>query len=246
MPQRPRLVLWDIDRTLIFAGGVDKAVWLEVCSQLSGRPVRQLGTTSGRTDPQILLDAFLLAGVDEAQARQLLPAALQLEAERLSGKLDELRVKGRAMPGAEAALQALQQQPGVVQSVLTGNVKANAMLKLKAFELDGYVDFDIGAYGSDHADRPKLVQLAQERAATTQGVRFDAATTVLIGDSPRDVEAGRVSGARVVAVATGRTSRTVLASAGADVVLADLSDTQAVLAAVLAESQGEPEQASAL
>jgi phosphoglycolate phosphatase len=116
--------------------------------------------TSGRTDPQILLDAFLLAGIDEAHARRLLPAALELEAQALRSKLDELRAKGRAMPGAEAALQALQQQPDVVQSVLTGNVKPNAVLKLQAFGLDSYVDFDVGAYGSDHADRPKLVELA--------------------------------------------------------------------------------------
>src|SRR6266540_4270729 len=153
MPRPPRLVLWDIDRTLIFAAGVDKAVWLEVCTRLSGRPVHQLGTTSGRTDPQILLDAFLLAGIDEDRARRLLPAALELETQALRGKLDELRAKGCATPGAEAALQALQRPPDVVQSVLTGNVKPNAILKLRAFGLDRYVDFDIGAYGSDHADR---------------------------------------------------------------------------------------------
>jgi phosphoglycolate phosphatase len=70
---QPRLVLWDIDRTLIFAGGVDKGVWVEVCSELVGRPVTDLVGTSGRTDPQILLDALLQAGVEETEARRLLP-----------------------------------------------------------------------------------------------------------------------------------------------------------------------------
>jgi phosphoglycolate phosphatase len=80
---------------------------------------------------------------------------------------------------------------------------------------------------------PSSLSSPRERAATTRGIQFDAAATILIGDSPRDVEAGRLGGARVVAVATGRTPRTALATAGADVVLTDLRDTEAVLAAAL-------------
>ena len=82
-----RLVLWDIDRTLIFAGGVDKDVWVEVCSELVGRPVTDLVGTSGRTDPQILLDALLRAGVEETEARRLLPKALRMEVGRLAAYL---------------------------------------------------------------------------------------------------------------------------------------------------------------
>jgi phosphoglycolate phosphatase len=232
---RPRLVLWDIDRTLVFAGGVDKGVWVEVCTELVGRPVTELGGTSGRTDPQILFDALLHAGVGEARARELLPKALHMEVGRLAAKRDELRAKGHMLPGADAALAALAGTPGVVQSVLTGNVKPNAILKLATFGLDHHINFEVGAYGSDDGNRPNLVRLARQRAARLLGLDVDESTTVIVGDSIRDVEAGRVGGARVVAVATGRTDGDALQEAGAETVLADLTDTDAVLRAVLAE-----------
>src|SRR5512132_2446044 len=157
MRMRPRLVLWDIDRTLIFAGGVDTGVWVGVCSELVGRPVAELGGTSGRTDPQILLDALLRAGVGEARARELLPKALHMEVGRLAAKRDELRAKGRMLPGADAALAALG--------------------------LDGYIDFEVGAYGSDDGNRPTLVRLARQRASSLLNLDVDASTTVIVGDS---------------------------------------------------------------
>jgi phosphoglycolate phosphatase-like HAD superfamily hydrolase len=230
-----RLVLWDIDRTLIFAGGVDKGVWVEVCSELVGRPVTDLVGTSGRTDPQILLDALLQAGVEDAEAHRLLPKALQMEVGRLAAKRDELRAKGHMLPGADAALAALSSTPGVVQSVLTGNVKPNAILKLAIFELDHHINFDVGAYGSDDGNRPNLVRLARQRANSQLSLDADESTTVIVGDSLRDVEAGRIGGARVVAVATGRTAAEALQEAGAETVLANLADTDAVLRAILAE-----------
>jgi phosphoglycolate phosphatase len=101
-----------------------------VCSELVGRPVTELAGTSGRTDPQILLDALLRAGVGKAEARLLLPRALHMEVGRLAAKQAELRTKGHMLRGADAALAALSRTPGVVQSVLTGNVKPNAILKL--------------------------------------------------------------------------------------------------------------------
>jgi phosphoglycolate phosphatase len=230
-----RLVLWDIDRTLVFAAGVDKAVWLEVCTELAGRPVTKLGHTSGRTDPQILRDAFLLAGLDESRADQLLPVALRLEADRLAARREELAAKGHPMPGAADALAALAAVSGVVQSVLTGNVAANAVLKLATFGLDRFIDFEVGAYGSDNSDRPTLVRLARQRAKARLGVDADPSTTVIVGDSLRDVQAGQVGGARVVAVATGRTGAAALAEAGAQVVLADLTNTEAVMRAIMAD-----------
>ena len=214
---------------------MDKQVWLEVCSELVGRPVTRLGNTSGRTDPQILLDAFRLAGLDDTEAARLLPDALKLEAERLAARRDELRAKGHAMPGAARALAALAEVPGVVQSVLTGNVRPNAALKLATFGLDRYVDFEVGAYGSDDSDRPALVRLARKRANVRLGRELDQSSTVIVGDSLRDVQAGQVGGARVVAVATGRTDAAALSEAGAEIVLADLDDTGALLRAILAE-----------
>ncbi len=147
-----------------------------------------------------------------------------------------MRERGRALPGAEEALAAVQRQPGVAQSLLTGNLRGNAVLKLATFGLDRYVDFDIGAYGSDHRERPRLVAVARAKAKARYGVELEPRATVMIGDTPLDVAAGLAGGARIVAVASGRYDVDALRSAGADVVLEDLCDTEAVLHAILANT----------
>jgi phosphoglycolate phosphatase-like HAD superfamily hydrolase len=116
--------------------------------------------------------------------------------------------------------------------VLTGNVRPVARVKLAAFGLDRHVDLAIGAYGTDAEARAGLVPVAWGRAAARHGTAFDAESTVLVGDSVHDVAAGRASGVRVVAVATGRDGRGDLRAAGAEVVLPDLGDTTAVLQAI--------------
>jgi phosphoglycolate phosphatase-like HAD superfamily hydrolase len=153
------------------------------------------------------------------------------------------------MPGAAAALDALAAYaPGrdraaaldgarkvsVVQSVLTGNVRPMAEMKLSALGLDGDLDFEIGAYGEAHEVRAELVHMARDKAARKYGRDFSGAATVLVGDTPLDVAAALETGARVVAVATGGTTAAVLAGSGAHTVLPTLTDTQAVLSAILA------------
>jgi phosphoglycolate phosphatase-like HAD superfamily hydrolase len=104
--------------------------------------------------------------------------------------------------------------------------------ELRAFDLDHYLDFDIGAYGTDDDTRANLVNIARQRAEKTHGANFGDGATILIGDTPNDVAAARASGARIVAVATGKDTPADLATAGADTVLPDLTDTPAILAAV--------------
>jgi phosphoglycolate phosphatase len=122
--------------------------------------------------------------------------------------------------------------PGIVQSVLSGNTRPNAYIKLSAFGLHEYLDFEVGGYGSDGDVRANLVAVAQERASTKYGASFGPATRVLVGDTPRDVRAGLDGGAHVVAVASGSDDMDTLRKEGADVVLPDLRDTQAVVRAV--------------
>jgi phosphoglycolate phosphatase-like HAD superfamily hydrolase len=122
----------------------------------------------------------------------------------------------------------------VVQSLLTGNLQPNALLKLASFELDSYLDFEVGGFGSDHHHRPSLVEVARTKAERKYGTGFPGTDTVLVGDTPLDVAAGRAGGARVVAVATGPYRADELRATGADAVLADLRDTAATLAAILA------------
>jgi phosphoglycolate phosphatase-like HAD superfamily hydrolase len=198
---------------------------------LAGRPPVHPVQTEGRTEPEILRHLFALHGLELGpEQAAALPGVL---AAALDAQLPRMRERGRALPGAEAALRALRETPGVVQTVLTGNIRPNALRKLAAFGLDGYLDFDVGGYGSDDADRPNLVGIARGRAAARYGAGFGPSTTVLIGDTPRDVQAGRRGGAYVVAVATGIDGPEALRASGADVVLGDLRVTAAVVAAVL-------------
>ena len=124
----------------------------------------------------------------------------------------------------------------VVQSVLTGNVRRMAEMKLGAVGLDGHLDLEAGAYGDSHEVRSELVHLARGNAARKYGRGFAGMATVLVGDTPLDVAAARATGARAVAVATGGTSADKLAESGADAVLPDLTDTPAVLSAILGHS----------
>ena len=143
--------------------------------------------------------------------------------------------RGRAQPGAAAALAAVAAQttPTAVQSVLTGNVRAMAEMKLRALGLTDHLDLDVGAYGDTADCRADLVRLARSKAAVAYRHDFAGSETVLAGDTPLDVAAALSAGARSLGVATGASTAAELAAAGADAVLPDLADPSAVVAAIL-------------
>jgi phosphoglycolate phosphatase len=192
--------------------------------------MRLQSATHGRLDPDIYRDTLAAHGLDPAA--HPFPAFARALAAAYSGGAGELRRQGTALPGAANALAALACEPRAVQTVLTGNVRPVARVKLAAFALDRHLDLAIGAYGADAGVRAGLVPVAWRRAAGKHRCDFDADSSVLVGDSVHDVGAGRAAGIRVVAVATGRDSLDELLAAGADVALADLADTTAVLRAV--------------
>ncbi|GAA2396170.1 haloacid dehalogenase [Catellatospora methionotrophica] len=227
------LVLWDLDHTLLETGGVDREIWFALCAQLLGLPVAPAEVVPGSTAPQLLRAILVQRGATPDEADRLLPDALRLELEFLTARRDELRRRGRAMPGALAAIAVLAGRPDVLQSVLTGNQRPGAEAKLGAYALLGSLDLDIGAYGSDDSHRPALVEVARKRAEAAQPLPISAEQIVLIGDSLLDIDAAHRNGARVVAVATGEITAEQLRAAGADAVLDDLTDTGAFLAAVL-------------
>ena len=205
-----------------------RAAYVEAFGVVVGRPLIQLPQTAGRSESEVFFDALALNGVDmrtDGGAERLLdPFSAELAAV-LAARRDDLASQGRLMPGAAEGLAAVAKLEGVAQTVLTGNSKPNAMLKLRAFGLDGYVDFDIGGYGSEAYPRGTLLGVARQRAADKHGVALRELATVYVADSPRDVEAARVGGARSLAVAGGRASVAELREAGADAVLPDLTDT---------------------
>jgi phosphoglycolate phosphatase-like HAD superfamily hydrolase len=231
-----RLVLWDIDGTLVQAGEVGRDIFTEAFQAVLGRAPDRVAAKAlamaGRTDPEIALE--FLAAHEIAEGERHLAAFSDALVTALAAKAALIQERGRALPGAREALAALDGTDGVVQSLLTGNVQPNALLKLASFGLDGYLDFEVGGFGSDHHHRPSLVGVARAKAEAKYGTGFEGPATVLVGDTPLDVAAGRAGGARVVAVATGPYGVEELQATEADAVLADLRDTEAVLAAVLA------------
>jgi phosphoglycolate phosphatase len=255
------LVLWDVDFTLINAGGVGTRLYRMVFRDMFGTELPGAADMAGRTDRAIVLDTLARAGIPEP--RQHLDQFLTRLAALAPTGHDLAVQHSRALPGASAALDALAAfapgrdragtghgrdgaAPGpyatgdgapdvsVVQSVLTGNVRRMAEMKLRAVGLDTHLDLEAGAYGDAHEVRSELVHLARGNAARRYGRDFAGPATVLVGDTPLDVAAARATGARAVAVATGGTSAGELAESGADAVLPDLTDTAAVVSAILA------------
>jgi phosphoglycolate phosphatase len=205
-----------------------RAAYAEAFGVVAGRPLIQLPQTAGRSESEVFFDALALNGMDTrtdgAAERLLDPFSAELAAV-LAAHRDDLVSQGRLLPGAAEALAAVAKLEGMTQTVLTGNSKPNAMLKLRAFGLDGYLDFEIGGYGSEAYPRGTLLGVARQRAADKRGVALGDLATVYVADSPVDVHAARVGGARSLAVAGGRASAAELREAGPDAVLPDLTDT---------------------
>jgi phosphoglycolate phosphatase len=214
---------------------VTRAAYAEAFETVAGRPLIQLPQMAGRSESEIFFDALALNGVDvraDGEAdRMLEPFSAEL-ASALSARDDELISRGQLLPGAAEAMAAVAKLDGTVQSVLTGNSRPTAMLKLRAFGLDGFVEFDIGGYGSEAYPKGTLLRVARQRATEKHGVTFGDDATVYVADSPRDVDAARIGGARSLAVASGRASAAELRDAGADAVLPDLADTTALVALI--------------
>jgi phosphoglycolate phosphatase-like HAD superfamily hydrolase len=228
-------VLWDIDGTLLDAGRIAHGLYNEafraVIGEVPADGIYQSIKMGGRTDHDITLELLERHGVSDG--RRHLPAFTTALADALASKVDEVREKGRVLPGVPEVLAALDARPEVLQSLLTGNVEPNAGVKLAAFGLERWVDLEVGGYGSDDHRRPFLVDIARAKAERKYGHAYSPDDTVLIGDTPLDVAAAREGRARVVAVATGNYGRDELEAAGADVVLDDLSDTDKAVAAIL-------------
>ena len=226
------LVLWDIDGTLVDTAGHGATAFADAFEAVFGRPPEGLVPMAGRTDHEIALAILDRSGVADGESH--LPGMWRELATALDGKQDAIRAEGRALPGAEAVLEELARREDVLQSLLTGNIEANAAIKLGAFGLDRWLDLEIGGYGSDGGVRSELVKVALGRARERRSVDLRPADVVLVGDTPLDVAAGHAAGVRVVAVASGHSSEADLRAASPDVVLQDLCDTDAAVEAILA------------
>jgi phosphoglycolate phosphatase-like HAD superfamily hydrolase len=220
------LVLWDVDGTLVHSASHGRYAFEEAFQEVVGRAPERVDY-AGRTDHQIALS--MLNGEHEH-----LPAVLEQLVIKLERRQDAMAAEGHVYPGVPETLEALHHADGVINSLLTGNLEANAAVKVGAFGLERWLDFEAGAYGSDpHERRSDLVAIARERAAARYGEPTGA---VLVGDTPLDVLAAREAGARAVAVATGFADPDALRESEPDVLLQDLSDTEAAIRAITAST----------
>jgi len=216
-----RFVFWDIDKTLVDIGGISRELYAEAFEKVTGQPLGGMPSMAGKTDRDLTLTALRRHGIAESEG--LLDRFYAVLAQVTAARRAAIRQQGRPLPGALAAVVSLQ-RIGIVQTVVTGNIRPIAEIKLRTFGLAEHIDFDIGGYGSDNGERATLVRRARERAAGKYGA-LDVGRVVIIGDTAYDIAGAKANGVRAIGVASGGTSMNELAAAGADGVLDSLEDT---------------------
>ncbi|MGH3828363.1 MAG: HAD family hydrolase, partial [Pseudonocardiaceae bacterium] len=147
-PCRPAprlLVLWDVDHTLIETRGVGRAIYERAFPAATGTPLTTLASISGRTELDIMAESLRLNNITPTE--ETITRLARALVRGYQDARDELRRVGRALPGAHDTLASLAHNPTVYQSVLTGNLRDVARIKLEVFDLDHYLDLDAGAYG---------------------------------------------------------------------------------------------------
>ncbi len=213
-----RLVLFDVDGTLLVTNGLGRKVVGEVLAAQLGRTVDSYGASfSGKTDPQIFRELLRREGV--ADLEPAIEKALLDYRVRMSEAIAAATIT--ALAGAVKLIDQLAQRDDVLLGLLTGNLQPLAYAKVhRAGFRAGRFALGLGAFGSDHEDRDCLGLIALERAGKAAGRTFTGADTIVVGDTPRDVACARAIGAAAVAVASGNFSRDELGEA--DVVVESL------------------------
>jgi phosphoglycolate phosphatase len=225
-PGAGTLILFDIDGTLVLTGGAGgRAMSLAFEEVFAVRNAFHGIPMAGRTDHWILADGATAHAIPQDSPDLLRFRDVYLR--HLAAELEKPGARKGVMPGVRDLLDTLSRRDDVYLALLTGNYEAGARIKLEYFDLWRY--FQCGAFGDGAPDRNGLVPKALARVADCGGPSFSAGDTVVIGDTPLDVECAAFSGARSIAVATGSHTVEELHAAGADCVLRDLGDTDRVL-----------------
>ena len=219
-----RLLLFDIDGTLIDSGGAGIASLQDVLRERFGINDDLHGIeVAGRTDTGIVRQILLKQQI--APNDETISDFLDLYVEFLERELP-LR-NGKLLPGVEELLSRLKRRPHIVLALLTGNVERGARLKLEHYGI--WDHFEFGAFADDHHDRNKLGACARIRAREKHGRDFAAEQIDVIGDTPHDIACGKAIGARTIAVATGRYSRAQLAEHQPDWIEDDFSEVERII-----------------
>ena len=226
-----RLVLFDIDGTLLWTDGAGRRAIHRALIEVFGATGPADHRFDGKTDPQIVRELMRDVGHDDAHIDARLQGLFIRYVQCLREELRDPAHPSKPLPGVTDLLDALARRSDVTLGLLTGNLVDGARAKLEAVGIDPDI-FVVGAYGSDHELRPELPAIAQRRARARLGVDIAGPDIVVIGDTPADLQCGRDIGVRAIGVATGRYTTDDLAAQGAVAVFADLSDTDAVVRAI--------------
>lgn len=221
-----KVILFDIDGTLIHDGGAGKLAMIKAFQEIFGI-CHHFDTMAGKTDPGILKQAIQSHNIKEEtnKIKHFKEYYLELLAKNI--KKDLLGKK--IYPGVRELLDQLNKYKNVKLGLLTGNLKTSAYIKLAYFDLEHY--FNFGAFGDDSILRDDLLPYALKRC--NDRTKLNSQDVVVIGDTPNDIRCARINGSKSIGVATGRYSTEELIQKGADFVLKDLTNTRHIISWVL-------------
>lgn len=227
-----RLVLFDIDGTLLNSEGLGRASMRRALGEIFGSPGNPAYRYDGKTDKQIVRDVMRLEGHSDEHIDSRMDELIATYLEGLTEGVKSGNFNVRPHEGVLEILDALEPRKDVVIGLLTGNVEAGARTKLKAAGINPD-RFRVNAFGSDHEHRPELPAVAQRRASENLGLEIVGGRMVVIGDTPADIACGRSLGAKSIGVASGHYTVEQLKEHDPYAVFASLKNTQQVLEAIV-------------
>jgi len=227
-----RLVLFDIDGTLLNSGGMGRASMQRALAEVFGSPGNSSYRYDGKTDKQIVRDTMRLEGHSDEHIDSSMERLIGLYLDGLQTGVKSGKFHVRPLDGVVDLLDALEARKDVVLGLLTGNVESGARVKLRAAGIDPD-RFRVNAFGSDHEHRPQLPAIAQRRASETLGLAIAGERMIVIGDTPADIECGRELGARAIGVASGHYTVAQLEAHDPYAVFPSLANTAKLLETIL-------------
>lgn len=227
-----RIVLFDIDGTILRSGGVGRIAMERALTDVFGSPGSRDYHYDGKTDKQIVRETMRLEGLSDEEIDARMPELLDAYLAGLHSELGSGNRTVHVFPGVREILDELERQDNVILGLLTGNIEPGARAKLGAAGIE-MSRFKVNAFGSDHEHRPELPGVAQRRAGELLGAEIEGNRVIVIGDTPADIRCGESIGARAIGVATGRYSVDDLVAHGAYAVFETLADTESVLERIM-------------